>query len=162
MSAYRHLAWHETLDMHELVAFQTIGLIKLKRSVNEVDDPALKSLYIETIKALDGNLRELLAFYPQAPHPHMTRDKDAKDPETGFFAGDLLGMAKTLVRSYAIAITETATPRLREVLQKQINGAIQLHANVYYFMLQRSYYPSYDLDQLLANDKRNALRALSM
>lgn len=68
VTAAFHLAWHETLDMHELVAFQTIGLIKLKR------------------------------------------------------AGDLLGMAKTLVRNYAIAITETATPKLREVLQKQING----------------------------------------
>lgn len=26
-----HLAWHETLDLHELVAFQTIGLMKLKK-----------------------------------------------------------------------------------------------------------------------------------
>ncbi|MDQ0897645.1 hypothetical protein QFZ80_001473 [Paenibacillus sp. V4I7] len=25
MSKYTHLAWHETLDMHELVAFQTNG-----------------------------------------------------------------------------------------------------------------------------------------
>lgn len=47
-----------------------------------------------------------------------------------FYAGDLLGLAKTSVRNYAIAITETATPRLREVLTRQINSAIQLHAQV--------------------------------
>jgi len=159
---YPHLAWHETLEMHELTAFQTNGLIKLKRSVNEVDDPALKNLYVQTIQALEGNLRELLTFYPKAPHPSLSRNKHAKDPETGFFSGDLLGMAKTMVRNYAIAITETATPALRTVLTKQMVAAVQLHANVFYFMLQRSYYPSYNLDQLLANDVQNAQRALNM
>jgi spore coat protein F len=162
MSKYTHLAWHETLDMHELVAFQTNGLIKLKRMVNSVNDPALKTLYVQTIKALESNLGELLAFYPKAPNPSMSRNSHEKDPETGFFSGDLLGMAKTMVRNYSIAITETATPSLREVLTKQMVAAIQLHANVFNFMLQRSYYPSYNLDQLLANDVQNAQRALSM
>lgn len=67
-----------------------------------------------------------------------------------------------MVRSYAIAVTETATPSLREVLTKQLVAGIQLHANVFYFMLQRGYYPSYNLDQLLANDVQNAQKALSM
>lgn len=31
MSYQNHLAWHETLDLHELVAFQAIGLIELKK-----------------------------------------------------------------------------------------------------------------------------------
>jgi spore coat protein F len=61
---------------------------------------------------------------------------ELEDPETGFIAGDLLGMPKTMVRSYAIAVTETATPTLREVLTKQLVAGIQLHANVFYFMLQ--------------------------
>ncbi|MGG0815603.1 spore coat protein [Paenibacillus alvei] len=162
MNMYSHLAWHETLDMHELVAFQTNGLIRLKQTVNEVNDPNLKSLYIYSISVLENNLRELLAYYPKAPKPAVCENRKEKDPVTGFFAGDLLGMAKTLVRSYAIAITETATPALREVLTRQINSAIKLHADIYYFMLQRSYYPSYDLNQLLANDVMNANWALSM
>ena len=37
----QRLAWHETLDMHELVALQTNGLIKLKRAVHDVKDPHL-------------------------------------------------------------------------------------------------------------------------
>ncbi|PYI50787.1 spore coat protein [Paenibacillus flagellatus] len=160
MNVHHRLAWHETLDMHELVAFQTVSLIELKRAIRQVQDQELRNLYAQTIQVLDGNLRELLAFYPNAPIPPGHRDQ--KDPATGFFAGNLLGMAKTLVRSYAIAITETATPSLREVLTRQINVAIRLHASVYYFMYERSYYPSYDLEKLLANDVRNAQTALSM
>ena len=38
MSYPNQLAWHETLDLHELVAFQANGLIKLKKSVRNVPD----------------------------------------------------------------------------------------------------------------------------
>ncbi|SDH49037.1 spore coat protein F [Alteribacillus bidgolensis] len=75
---------------------------------------------------------------------------------TGFYAGDLLGLAKTTVRNYAIAITETATSQLRKVLKRQLNSAIDLHARVFRFMYQRSYYPSYNLEKLLQNDVQNA------
>lgn len=156
----QHLAWHETLDLHELVAFESIGLMKLKKTLPEVTDPSLKQLYQQAIQSLESNLRELLRFYPRAPKPSAHRK--IKDPLTSFYAGDLLMMAKTMVRNYAIAITETATPALREVLQKQLNAAIQLHGAVYYFMYERSDYPSYNLEQLLANDVENAQLALSM
>lgn len=156
----QHLAWHETLDMHELVAFQSMGLIKCKMAVKKVKDTDLKTLYNQAIQSLENNLKELLVFYPQAPNPEYRIAKE--DPDTAFYAGDLLGLAKTTVRNYAIAITETATPQLREVLVKQLNAAIQLHANVFYFMYERSYYPSYDLQQLLANDVKIAKKALSM
>ena len=33
MSYPNQLAWHETLDLHELVAFQANGLIKLKNQL---------------------------------------------------------------------------------------------------------------------------------
>jgi spore coat protein F len=156
----QHLAWHETLDMHELVAFQSIGLIKCKKAVKEVKDPALKTLYTQAIQSLENNLKELLNFYPQAPNPEYRQAKE--DPDTAFYAGNLLGLAKTTVRYYAIAITETATPQLRQVLVKQLNAAIQLHANVFNFMYERSYYPSYNLQQLLANDVNLAKKALSL
>jgi spore coat protein F len=155
----QRLAWHETLELHELTALQSTCLMKLKRTIHQVQEPALRSLYAQTIQILDSNLRQLLVFFPKAPMPEAHRNKD---PETGFFAGDLLGMAKTLVRNYAIAITETATPSLREVLTRQINMAIQLHAAVFYFMYERSYYPAYHLEQLLVNDVQHAQMALSM
>ena len=159
MDERRTLAWHETLEMHELVAFQSNGLIKLKKMVREVKDPQLKQLYNVSIQAVEQNLRELLPFFPQAPHREDEEEERAENP---FYSGDLLGFAKTSVRSYAIAITETATPQLRNVLVKQLNAAIQLHGQVYRYMYQHGYYPSYNLSELLKNDVRNANRALSM
>jgi len=159
MSHHQHLAWHETLEVHELVAFQSMGLFKLKKLLPEIQDPSVKSLYVTTIQAMEGNLRELLAFYPMAP---TAERKGHMLPEAGFFAGDLLMLAKTTVRNYAIAVTETATPALRAVLVKQLNAAIQLHATIYNFMYARGLYPSYDLNQLLANDVNLANTALQM
>ncbi|MCY7831614.1 spore coat protein CotF [Bacillus spizizenii] len=159
MDERRTLAWHETLEMHELVAFQSNGLIKLKKMIGEVKDPQLRQLYSVSIQAVEQNLRELLPFFPQAPHREDEEEERADNP---FYSGDLLGFVKTSVRSYAIAITETATPQLRNVLVKQLNAAIQLHAQVYRYMYQHGYYPSYNLSELLKNDVRNANRALSM
>jgi spore coat protein F len=157
MAYPNHLAWHETLDLHELVAFQAVGLFKLKKSVRKISDQTLQSLYIQAINAIEKNLQELLQFYPYAPG-----DQSYQRHDTGFYAGDLLGLAKTTVRNYAIAITETATPQLREVLTCQLNAAIQLHGQVYYYMYERGYYPSYDLPQLLTNDVQNAQKAIEM
>lgn len=159
MDERRTLAWHETLKMHELVAFQSNGLIKLKKMIREVKDPQLRQLYNVSIQGVEQNLRELLPFFPQAPHREDEEEERADNP---FYSGDLLGFAKTSVRSYAIAITETATPQLRNVLVKQLNAAIQLHAQVYRYMYQHGYYPSYNLSELLKNDVRNANRAISM
>ncbi|MCY8175788.1 spore coat protein [Bacillus inaquosorum] len=158
MDERRTLAWHETLEMHELVAFQSNGLIRLKKMIREVRDPQLRQLYSVSIQAVEQNLRELLPFFPQAPREDEEEER-ADDP---FYSGDLLGFAKTSVRSYAIAITETATPQLRNILVKQLNAAIQLHAQVFQYMYQHGYYPAYNLSELLKNDVRNANRALSM
>ena len=40
----QHLAWHETLEIHELVAFQANGLIKLKKTYRSIHDAQLKKL----------------------------------------------------------------------------------------------------------------------
>ncbi|WP_174730066.1 spore coat protein [Mesobacillus harenae] len=155
MANKKTLAWHETLELHELVAFQSFVLMKLKKSLGEIQDPDLHSLYTFSIQALENNLRELLKFYPAAPGFDGGQRAD-----TAFFAGDLLAVAKTAVRNYAIAITETATPALRAVLKKQLNSAVDWHARVYTFMYNRGLYPSYDINQLLMNDLKIAQKAL--
>jgi spore coat protein F len=155
-----HLAWHETLDLHELVAFQTIGLIKFKRAIGKIKDNDLRSLYEQTITALESNLQELLKFYPSAPRSDMGMNPNLL--EIGFYAGDLLAFAKTAVRNYAIAITETATPILREILSTQLQAAIDLHATVFDYMYKKGLYPSYDLTKLLNTDVQKATAALNM
>lgn len=156
---HNHLAWHETLDLHELVAFQSIGAVKLKKGLKDIKDPTLRALYVKSIQAMESNLVELLYFYPMAPSPQR---KGPILPVEAVAAGDLLMLAKTTVRYYAVAITETATPQLRDVLVKQLNTAIYLHAGVYHYMYDRGLYPSYDLDQLLMTDVNLANTALQM
>jgi len=77
-----------------------------------------------------------------------------------FLAAELLLYAKTGVRNTAIAITETASPEIRAMLQKQLNNGIALHAQAFNYMYQRSYYPAYDINRILANDCKNAHKAL--
>ncbi|MFD1707725.1 spore coat protein [Siminovitchia sediminis] len=154
------LAWHETLEVHELVAFQSIGLMKLKMSLKKITDPHLKSIYRAVISDLELNLRELIQFYPSAP-VGAHREPNPADL-TGFYAGDLLGLSKALVRNLAIGITETATPVLRETLTTHLLRAIKGHEMTYNYMYQKGLYPSYDLPELLKNDLNNAKRALEM
>ncbi|MGG6313390.1 spore coat protein [Paenibacillus macerans] len=146
------------MELHELVAFQSTHLAVFKKKLPTIQDPALKNLYAETIKALEQNLRELLKFYPMAP----SMPRNAGPDMTAVEAATLLGFLKTAVRSYAIAITETATPQLRETFQKQLLGAISLHAKVFHFMHQHGHYPAYNLEQLLAHDVKMANSALMM
>lgn len=156
----RELAWHETLELHELIAFQSVLLFKLKKAIQNVNDAELKSLYQVSIQTIEGNLRELLSFLST-----IQASREGKEMpllEDGFYAGDLLAAAKTSVRNYAIAITETATPELREVLLKQLNGAVRWHEQVYNYMARRGLYPSYDLGKLLQGDVFRAQNAISM
>jgi spore coat protein F len=156
----RTLAWHETLELHEMVAFQSIGLMKLKMSLRRIQDPELQELYRSSIRQLEGNLRDLLKFYPNAPVPHG-RDEDTRE-DPGFYSADLLSLSKTLVRNLAGAITETATPALRRVFANQLTAAIHSHELVFNYMLKHGYYPAYDLGALLGHDIENANKALKM
>ncbi|OMG51142.1 spore coat protein [Paenibacillus macerans] len=153
-----HLAWHETLELHELVASQSANLAAFKKKLPMVMDPELKALYAETIKTLEHNIRELLKFYPLAPGMARNVSPDM----TGFDAANLLGFAKASVRNYANAITETATPQLKETFQKHLLGAIALHTKIFNFMYQHGYYPAYNLEELLAHDVQMANQALNM
>ena len=154
------LAWHETMELHEMVAFQAVGLMKLKMSIKKITDPELKELYKKCIHELEANLRELLKFYPNA-QGYKSRDEEIRE-DTGFFAGDLLGLSKTLVRNLSVAITETATPSLRKVFTNQLIAAIHGHERIFNYMHKHGYYPSYDLGVLLGHDIENAQKALKM
>lgn len=163
------LAWHETLELHELVAFQSGGLMRLKKTYPKVMDEELKKIYMVFIQGLTANLKELMAFYPAAPQVAEQRNSDS-DPdismkrgdETGYYAGQILGWAKSSVRNYAVALTETTTPMVHEMLLKQMVSAVQMHYLVFSFMYRRGMYPAHDLHQLLAGDLMRARQALSM
>lgn len=152
------LAWHETLELHELTAAQTHALTKLKKAYRKITNPELQKIYKHAIVSLESNLRELLQFFPAAP----IKQERAVDQNTAFYAGDLLSFSKSAVRNYAAALTETATPALRKVLTKQLLGAIQLHEMIFSFMERNGLYPAYNLPELLAGDEKKAKKAISM
>jgi len=155
------LAWHETLELHELVAFQSVGLMKLKMSYKKVPDDELQEIYKKCIHELEHNLGELLKFYPSAPGYQSRDDEDSRE-DIGFYAADLLALSKTLVRNLGIAVTETATPALRNVFTKQLVAGIKGHERIYNYMYKQGLYPSYDLGRLLGHDIENAQKALKM
>ena len=157
----KKLAWHETLELHEMVAFQSLGLMKLKMSINKVTDSELRELYRLCIQDLEKNLNELLKYYPSA-QGYQAREEEEVREDIGFFAGDLLALSKTMVRNLSVAITETATPALRRTFTNQLMGAIHGHERVFIYMHKHGYYPSYDLGLLLGHDIEIARKALKM
>ncbi|WP_163971198.1 spore coat protein [Oceanobacillus halotolerans] len=161
MDNKQHLAWHETLEIHELVAFQSIGLMKLKKSIKDIQDNNLRTIYENSIKQLEQHIGELLQFYSTAPR-EKDQDEEFRQVSTDFFAGDLLAFCKTAVRNYAIAITETATPVLRRTLNNHLQNAIKSHEQIFNYMYQKGLYPSYDLGELLKSDQKLANKALNM
>lgn len=56
MNEHRHLAWHETMELHELTVFQSLGLMKLKKTYPKITDPELKKIYQQAIHSLTGNI----------------------------------------------------------------------------------------------------------
>lgn len=157
----RTLAWHETLELHELTNFQSIGLMKLKMGIRQVTDPELRGIYQRKIRDLEENLTELLQFYPSAPG-HAPRDDDEMREDNPFYAGDLLAMSKTLVRNYGIAVTESATPQLRRTFMNHMTKAVRGHERIFNYMYGKGLYPAYDLGKMLQNDVTLARRAIGM
>lgn len=80
----------------------------------------------------------------------------------GFYAGDLLSFAKAGVRNTAIAITETATPEVREALARQLNQGIELHARIFTYMYSHGLYPAYNPERTIQGDFARAQAVLHM
>ncbi|MGN7313377.1 spore coat protein [Alkalicoccobacillus gibsonii] len=77
-------------------------------------------------------------------------------------ATDLLVTAKAAVRSYAVAITETASPSLHKTLKAQLDEAIEAHHKIATYMIEREMYHAYDLEEQIEHDLKKADVALDM
>jgi similar to spore coat protein len=67
-------------------------------------------------------------------------------------AGDLLIASKTGVRNLAYAITETASPQIRELLKRHLDEAIDSHNKVFNYLENKNWYDVYNVDALLQQD----------
>ena len=77
-------------------------------------------------------------------------------------AKDFLLSAKTGVRNLAYAITETASPQMRGVLKKHLAQAIDTHEKATNYMMNKDWYPAYNVDQLIQMDLQTSQKILNM
>ncbi|WP_144644133.1 spore coat protein [Priestia megaterium] len=77
-------------------------------------------------------------------------------------ATDLLLSAKNGVRTYAVALTETATREVRKVLKKQLDEAIELHEKISQYMIDNEMYHAYDVEEQVNHDLKKADKALEL
>ena len=56
------LAPHETLQLHEMLAYKTVGLVKLKMNAGLVENPELRQMYLQTIGRTEQEVCELAAL----------------------------------------------------------------------------------------------------
>ncbi len=63
-----------------------------------------------------------------------------RDMSEQVIATDFLISAKAGVQNYAVAITETVSPHVREVLRRQLDTAIGTHERIFRYMMRNGYY----------------------
>lgn len=152
------LAWHETLELHELVASTTFYLVKFKMNVNKITDPGLRDIYRSSIVLLDHNLRELIQFMSNI----NVGTREHEFTATEMYAEDILSASKISIKMYAHAITETATDELRQIFVKQLISVIDWHTQIFNYLHSQGQYSPYNINEMLANDVKKAVDVLNM
>jgi similar to spore coat protein len=77
-------------------------------------------------------------------------------------ATDFLISAKSGVRNYSIALTETTSPEIRTTLRKQLNDAITTYEIISNYMMKKGYYHAYDLEKQYKIDMQTTDTALKL
>ncbi|WP_082451794.1 spore coat protein [Paenibacillus ihuae] len=77
-------------------------------------------------------------------------------------ATDMLLSAKSAVRNYAIALTETATPKVYKVLRAQLDIAIDTHQKIAAYMIENEMYHPYDISEQVEHDLKKAETAMGL
>ncbi|SDH68506.1 similar to spore coat protein [Alteribacillus persepolensis] len=77
-------------------------------------------------------------------------------------ATDFLISAKSAVRNITFAITESATPEVREILRAQLHDAIDTHEQISQYMMKKGYYYPSDLDEQLKVEVKASKAALKL
>ncbi|NRS49702.1 spore coat protein [Brevibacillus sp. HB2.2] len=77
-------------------------------------------------------------------------------------AMDFLISAKSGVRNYAMALTETGTPEIKATLTKQLEEAIDLHEKISLYMIERGWYHPWNIAEQIELDQQNIQTALHL
>lgn len=77
-------------------------------------------------------------------------------------AADFLASTKSGMKNYASAISETASPEVRDVLKKQLDDAICMHEKITEYMMKKGFYNAHDPQQQFKMDMQAADTALNL
>ncbi|AWB46565.1 spore coat protein [Paenibacillus sp. CAA11] len=77
-------------------------------------------------------------------------------------AMDFLLNAKSGVRNYAMAVTECASPEIKQVLVKQLEEAIDSHEMITAYLEKRGLYHPYHINEQIQLDLQNIQTALNI
>ncbi|MBC2581335.1 spore coat protein [Clostridium sp. DJ247] len=77
-------------------------------------------------------------------------------------ASDFLNAAKAGIRNCAWAISEAATPEVRDALHKQLDDAIATHEKITRYMLDKKYYLAYNPEEQIRADIEASNKALDL
>jgi similar to spore coat protein len=76
-------------------------------------------------------------------------------------AMDFLVTAKSGVRNYAMALTESGTPEVKATLAKQLDEAIDMHERIVNYMLENGLYHPWNVNEQIQLDLQNIQTALN-
>lgn len=86
----------------------------------------------------------------------MTGTTDTNMLSDRVIAWDMLNSAKNGIKSYAWAITETASPDMRNVLRRHLDDTIAIHEKIVRYMMDRGLYHAYDPREMIKLDLKDA------
>ncbi|QGU96020.1 spore coat protein [Clostridium bovifaecis] len=77
-------------------------------------------------------------------------------------ATDFLIAAKSGIKNYAVALTETTSPEVRVVLRRHLNDAIRTHEVITNYMMKNGYYHAYNPQEQFEIDMKITKTALNL
>lgn len=77
-------------------------------------------------------------------------------------ATDFLIAAKAGIKNYSIALSETASPQVRDVLRRHLDDAINMHEKITNYMMENGYYHAYNPQEQFRVDMKAADTALNL
>lgn len=77
-------------------------------------------------------------------------------------ATDFLIATKTGIKNYALAISETATPEVREILRRHLDDAIAAHEKITNYMIYEGYYYAYNPQEQFKVDMQTTDTTLNL
>lgn len=77
-------------------------------------------------------------------------------------AMDLLTAAKSGVRNYAMAVTESGTSEIKETLIRHLEEALDLHERISSYLIEKGWYTAWNPNEQIQLDLQNIDTALHL